>query len=149
MFKSGGAFVTDGDAPMSNVFLRQYTNFAPKTLHVAVSRLDAIVSEQQCENGLIYDPAFDRAHPGAVHQYNLFFYRAHEVEIIAVETEQGPGEYATTLGGEYEVTCRTWIGGMTAPIHIPPGNVERLIADLRAAPRKYFTSPEKTCAPNR
>lgn len=120
-------------------------NFNSKALYVAVKPLEDAVTDsyEKKVNGLVFDPMYDRTHTGADSEVREFFESGHNIEMIPVLSEQGPGELAKTLAREYGIQVDYWVGGMTAPIGIPEDRVEQLKADLRSNPMKYFASREK------
>jgi hypothetical protein len=121
-------------------------NYGAKALYVAVKPLEDAVEDSAYGiryNCFVFDPLFDRAHPGAMNDYDEFFKNSARVQMLPVVTEQGPGELAKTLEKQYGAVCHSWVGGMTAPVHVPAGSIDKLVKDLTKDPVKYFTSKEK------
>ena len=116
-------------------------NYDAKALYVAVKPLEDAVEDSAYGikyNCLVFDPLFDRTHPAAMRDYNDFFKNSERVKMLPVVTEQGPGELAKTLEKKYGAICHAWVGGMTAPVHVPAKSIDKLVRDLTTKAVKYF-----------
>jgi hypothetical protein len=131
---------------MINFMALGLLDYKPKTLQVAIKPLENVVADGVDKiqyNCLIFNPGFDKTNGAAMGIYERFFENNPKVQLVLIETEQGPGELAQVFQKQYKAKTTMWVGGMVAPIHIPEKQVTQLVEDLNKDPKKYFVSEEK------